>query len=68
MYIPIEIDKKKTLGVVDTAAQVSVMSKNFYDKLIKKPSLAGRMILKGAGATWKQGFQRIHQFRLEIQL
>ncbi|CAC5422811.1 unnamed protein product [Mytilus coruscus] len=50
LYIPVVANSKKTFGVVDTAAQVSVISKTFFSKLTYKPEIKGSIILKGAGA------------------
>ena len=43
------MNSKKTFGVIDTAAQVSVISKTFFDQLTYKPKIKGNIILKGAG-------------------
>ncbi|CAG2207159.1 unnamed protein product [Mytilus edulis] len=50
LYIPVGVNSKKTFGVIDTAAQVSVISKTFFDQLTYKPKIKGNIILKGAGA------------------
>ncbi|CAG2187715.1 unnamed protein product [Mytilus edulis] len=47
---PKRVNSKKTFGVIDTAAQVSVISKTFFDQLTYKPKIKGNIILKGAGA------------------
>lgn len=49
LYIPVIIQQKETMAVVDTAAQVSVISWNFYYTLISKPKLVDTIILRGAG-------------------
>ena len=49
MYIPITLQQQDTTAVVDTAAQISVMSRKFYDKITPKPMLRDRLVLKGVG-------------------
>jgi len=43
------VEQQKVLAVVDTAAQVSVMSKRFFERLKPRPKLINTIILKGAG-------------------
>ncbi|VDI70192.1 Hypothetical predicted protein [Mytilus galloprovincialis] len=50
LYIPVVVNSKKTFGVIDTAAQVSVICKTFFDQLTYKPKIKGNIVLKGAGA------------------
>ena len=49
MYIPCKVQNTNTNAVVDTAAQITVMSFDFYNKLHKKPLLKDYIKLKGAG-------------------
>lgn len=43
------MEQQKVLAVVDTAAQVSVMSRRFFERLKPRPKLTNTIILKGAG-------------------
>lgn len=43
------MEQQKALAIVDTAAQVSVMSRRFFERLKPRPKLTNTIILKGAG-------------------
>ena len=42
------VNNKEILGVVDTAAQVSVINSSLSEQVVSRPKLQGRIILKGA--------------------
>lgn len=49
LYIPVKVEQQQVLAVVETAAQVSVMSRRFFERLKPRPKLTTTIILKGAG-------------------
>jgi hypothetical protein len=48
LYIKMYVNNKEILGVVDTAAQVSVFNSSLFEQIVPRPKLQGRIILKGA--------------------
>ena len=42
------VNNKEILGVVDTAAHVSVINSSLFEQVVPRPKLQGRIILKGA--------------------
>lgn len=51
LYVPIQTQNVMIDAVVNTAAQVSVISENLYKRLHPNPKIKGHVLLKGISGT-----------------
>jgi len=65
MYVPIIVSGTQVLAVIDSGAQVSIMSKKLYDQLQQKPRKDDTVFIKGIGTSRIQG-NIVNQVPIEI--
>ena len=51
MYVPVKINNRHISAVIDSGAQVSVLSKNFFHNLDQRPILTDTVYIKGIGSS-----------------
>ena len=66
LYIKLYVNNKEILGVVDTAAQVSVINSSLFEQIVPKSKLQGRMILKGADTFSESEAKLAEQIKIQI--
>jgi hypothetical protein len=49
LCIPVYVNGKETLGVVDTAAQVTVLKISLFEQIVPRPKTTTTIVLKGIG-------------------
>jgi hypothetical protein len=60
------VNNKEILGVVDTAAQVSVINSSLFEQIVPRPKLQGRIILKGADKFSEIEAKLAEQIKIQI--
>ena len=60
------VNNKEILGVVDTAAQVSVINSSLFEQIVPRPKVKGRIILKGADKFSEIEAKLAEQIKIQI--
>ena len=60
------VNNKEILGVVDIAAQVSVINSSLFEQIVPRPKLQGRIILKGADKFSEIEAKLAEQIKIQI--
>ena len=66
LYIKLDVNNKEILGVVETAAQVSVINSSLFEQIVPRPKLQGQMILKGADTLSESEAKLAEKIKIQI--
>lgn len=66
MYIPVSMYGKDIMGVVDTAAQITVLQRSLFEQIVPRPKLEDPFILKGIGKSAEMKAEIASNFKFKI--